>query len=105
MNKRLNDLQAFYESLRPVRATQSGSYTFDDRFRDFRAVFFGDDRGRRVLAQIIDLCEGLPITLKQMESHPYLASRAGQREIGMRIVQFMGAVPSEVEIQSEDQDD
>ena len=104
MNKRLSDLQAFYEALRPIKVTQDGAYTPKDRFRDFRAVFFGSAQAQRVLAQILDECEGLPVTLNQLDSHSYLAHRHGKREVGLRIVQWMNAVPPDVTVMKEDDD-
>lgn len=94
--KKLNDLQAFYDALMPVKVTQDGNYTPVDRLRDFRTVFFGTDHGRRVLAQIINESEGLPVTINQIGEHPYLAFRAGKREVGLRIVQWMNALPPDV---------
>lgn len=39
------------------QASSDGSYTFVDRYRDCNAVF-GTEPGKRVLAQLLHLCEG-----------------------------------------------
>lgn len=97
-----SDLQAFYEALLPVRVTGEGSYTPEDRYRDFREVFYGSNAGKRVLAQIMDECEGPPVGEAQIESHAYLAMRAGKRTVGARIVLWMNAAPPDVAIVKED---
>lgn len=102
MSKRLSDLQAFFDSMRPVRPSSDGDYTFEDRFRDFREVFFGSEAGRRVLAQIIAECEGLPPNMSQVSDHAFLAFKAGKREVGMRIVQWMQGVPADPVMEEED---
>ena len=103
--RRLNDLQAFFDSMQPVRVTRDGEYTPEDRLRDFRAVFFGTDAGKRVLHQIIAEAEGLPVNMGQLDSHPYLAFRAGKREVGLRIVQWMQAQPADPVIEVQDGDE
>lgn len=102
--KRLNDLQAFYDALTPIRVTSDGDYRPVDRLRDFREVFFSNEQGRRVLAQIMNECEGLPVTLNQISDHSFLAFRHGKREVGLRIVQWMNALPPNVTIEKEDDD-
>lgn len=104
-DRRLNDLQAFFNAMRPVRVQHQGPYTPDDRFRDFQQVFFGSEQGRRVLAQIIDECEGLPPTMSEVSDHAFLAFKAGKREVGMRIVQWMQGVAPEVEIEEASEDE
>ena len=86
------DLAAFFAALAPVRVGH-GSYSQLDRYRDFRAVFFGSDAGRRVLAQIVNLCEGLPVLEADAESHARMAYRAGMRRVGQEIVRWMNAEP------------
>ena len=91
-----SDLQAFYDALRPyyLNPQHGGDYSFEDRFRDFRKVFVeSGEPGRRVLAQILDECEGKPTTLNQVRDHAYLAWRAGKREVGLWIVAAMSGVP------------
>lgn len=98
----MNDLQAFFDAMRPVRVSQQGPYTPEDRFRDFHNVFFGSEAGRRVLAQIIAECEGLPPNMNQVSDHAFLAFKAGKREVGHRIVQWMGGVPPEVAVEQQE---
>ncbi len=103
--KRLNDLQAFYEELMPVRATPGGEYTPEDRYRDFQAVFLSDDRGKRVLAQILREAEGPPIVMDEVSEHSYLAARAGMRLVGHTIIKWINDLPPDVVIESEDYED
>lgn len=86
------DLQKFFESLPRVRATHAGPYTKFDRYRDFRRVF-GTDEGRRVLAQIVNHCEGPILTQAEIHNHADLSFRAGQREPGQWIVHVLNAEP------------
>jgi hypothetical protein len=65
---------------------------------------FSTDAGKRVLAQIMAEAKGLPVTLNQIESHPYLSYRAGKNEVGDWIVKAMWAVPVAPEIEREDDD-
>lgn len=102
--RKLNDLQAFYDALIPVQVKEGGSYTAVDRLRDFREVFFSTDQGQRVLGLIMNECEGLPVTLNQIGDHSYLAFRHGKREVGLRIVQWMNALPPDVKIERMEDD-
>lgn len=98
------DLQAFFQDLQPycVSPRQDGPYTPEDRLRDFRKVFQGSPEGKRVLAQIVAECEGLPVTLNQIKDHSYLAFRAGKREVGLRIVKWMEGLPPDPVVENED---
>jgi hypothetical protein len=101
---KLNDLQEFFNSMIPTQVGANG-YTEEDRYRDFRSVFFDSPSGKRVLHQIIAECEGLPVTLRQIESHAHLAFRAGKREVGMHIVKWMQGVPAETPVDFENTED
>ena len=91
------DLQAFFASLSPAKPGRNG-YTKADRYRDFRAVF-ATESGRRVLAQLIDHCEGLPIVEKEVSDTHLTAYRMGQREPGLWIVRVLNAEPLPTERQ------
>ena len=97
------NLQEFFDSLKPgfLKPAWNTSYTPMDRFRDYHAVF-DSETGRRVLAQIIDMCEGKPITLNQVGDHAYLAFRQGMREVGMNIVVVMNNEPNDFGMKDDD---
>ena len=93
-------LQDFFDSLKPAFLTPrwGTSYTPLDRYRDFNATFAGaatEEQAKKCLAQIIDMCEGKPITLNQISDHAYLAFRQGLREAGMNIVVIMNQEPND----------
>lgn len=89
------DIAALAEALRPVRVGRNG-YNRIDRYRDFNKVFHGSPEGRRVLAQIVDLCEGKPITEDELANHALLAARAFARRVGTLITAY-STVPPPVE--------
>lgn len=89
------DLQKFFGSLTHVRAGRLG-YTKTDRYRDFRAVF-ATPEGRKVLAQIIDYCEGAPVIEADVSDTHGLAFKAGKRNVGLWMVQTLNAEPLEGE--------
>ena len=82
--RRGSDLQRLFASL----TVTPQDYNKDDRRRDFRQVF-GGAAGRRVLRQIIDHCEGLPITEHDLGRPGYLEYRVGLREPGLWIIKVM----------------
>lgn len=88
------DIRAFIEALKPIRCSREGPYTFTDRYRDFSRVF-GSDEGKRVLSQIIDLCEGGLMGDTEIQSHALLAKRAGMRFIGQKIAAIATMPPRE----------
>jgi hypothetical protein len=104
--KPLGNLQAFFDSLKPafVKPRWKTSYTPLDRYREFNEVF-RTEAGRRVLAQIVDLCEGIPLSLNQIENHAYMAFRQGQREVGLKITQYMVDEPTDYSQMNEDEND
>jgi hypothetical protein len=70
-----------------------GNYTKLDRFRDFSRVFYGTDEGKRVLAQIMALCEG-PVTQEsELPNHALLAGRAMSRRVGTLITAWASVSP------------
>lgn len=89
-----DEVATFIEALRSTKASREGPYTYTDRYRDFKQVF-GTDAGKRVLSQIIDLCEGRPATETDAESHARLAYRAGARSVGLKIAAWATVPPPE----------
>jgi len=86
-----SDLQAFYDSLTPVKVNRDG-YRKADRFKDFREVF-NTEAGKRVLAQIISEAEGLIIVEAEVDNHAKLSFRAGKRSLGCWIANVLQATP------------
>ena len=78
------DIAAFIEALRPVKLGRNG-YTALDRYRDFHTLLAGTPEGKRVLSQIIDMCEGSLIREDQLGDHALLAARAWGRRLGALI--------------------
>lgn len=87
------DLQKFFDSLTFITPGRNG-YRKADRYRDFRQVF-NSDAGKRVLAQIIDNAEGLPILEHEVSDTHKMAYRAGQRSVALWIVKTLKAEPLE----------
>jgi hypothetical protein len=94
------NLQAFFDALAAVKAGRDG-YSTMDRYRDCRTVFFGSEAGKRVLGQVIALCEGLPVLEGDVANHALLAYRAGRRSIGQELVKWMNAEPPPQQTQAE----
>lgn len=88
------EIKALIEALRPVKVGR-GNYTRTDRFRDFSRVFHGSPEGKRVLAQIIDLCEGPVTTEQDLTNHALLAGRAMSRRVGALIAAWASVPPAE----------
>lgn len=84
---------AFIDALRPVKPGRAG-YTHLDRYRDFKTTFDSPE-GKRVLSQIIDLCEGPVIREDELTNHALLAARAWGRRIGVLILQHASVPPPE----------
>jgi hypothetical protein len=91
-NTQNEDIASLIEALRPVRVGR-GNYTRQDRYRDFSRVFHGTDEGRRVLAQIIDACEGQQLLEGDLNNHALLAARAWSRRIGALISAWASVPP------------
>lgn len=87
------DPEAFFEDLR--RATVGERYGPLDRYRDFRAVFFGGStpqQGRRVLWQILQWCRLFrPVSAPGDPHETY--RRDGERNIGLKIFMTLNAEP------------
>lgn len=73
-----DDLLELLESLPRTRVDQE-TYTEKDRAADFLAVF-SSDRGRRVLDQIVQICDPAA-RLEDADKHGTLAFKAGQRRV------------------------
>src|SRR5690349_16918876 len=86
------DVAALVEALRPIRVGRN-NYTRTDRYRDFHQIFHGNPAGKRVLSQIIDLCEGPIITEGELSNHALLAARAWGRRIGTLILSHASVPP------------
>jgi hypothetical protein len=98
-NTQTEDIASLIEALRPVRVGR-GNYTRVDRFRDFNRVFHGTPEGRRVISQIVDLCEGPQLTEPDLNNHALLAARAWTRRIGALISAWASVPPPKEEIKS-----
>ncbi len=89
------DPDAFFEALR--RAALGQRYTGIDRYRDFRAVFFGEStpqQGKRVLWQILEWCRLFrPVSAPGDPHETY--RRDGERNIGLKIFMTLNAEADE----------
>lgn len=88
------EIKALIEALRPVKVGRN-NYSRTDRFRDFSRVFHGSEEGKRVLAQIIDLCEGPQTTESDLTNHALLAGRAMSRRVGALIAAWASVPPAD----------
>lgn len=86
-NPQTEDIASLIEALRPVRVGRQ-NYTALDRYREARLTF-SSEAGKRVLSQIIDLCEGSVMFEHEVENIGKLAYRAGMRFIGIQIMAWM----------------
>jgi hypothetical protein len=76
------------EAMPRVSVSQDGSYTFQDRARDFIAVFGGTEQGRRVLSQIHQICDPAP-TERDADKPGVLAFKNGKRRVMAEIMLCM----------------
>lgn len=91
-----DDIRSLVEAIRFVKVGRN-NYTRLDRFRDFSRVLHGTEEGKRVLAQIMDLCEG-PVTLEtDLPNHALLAGRAMSRRVGTLITAWASVPPPKEE--------
>ncbi|NIA72523.1 hypothetical protein HBA54_28440 [Pelagibius litoralis] len=92
--KRKPDPEGFFEDLR--RAAVGKNYSGIDRYRDFRAVFFGEstaEQGRRVLWQILEWCRLFrPVSAPGDPHETY--RRDGERNIGLKVFMTLNAEPA-----------
>jgi hypothetical protein len=95
-NTQTEDIASLIEALRPVRVGR-GNYNRLDRFRDFSRVFLATEEGKRVLSQIIDLCEGPQLQESDLNNHALLAARAWTRRIGALISAWASVPPPKEE--------
>lgn len=95
-NTQTEDIASLIEALRPVRVGR-GNYGRVDRYRDFNRVFFGTAEGRRVLSQIVDLCEGPQLNEQDLNNHALLAARAWTRRVGALISAWASVPPPKEE--------
>lgn len=89
-----DDISALIEALRPVKVTTEGAYRAVDRYRDFHS-FFATEGGKRVLAQIVDLCEGRPVGEDDAANHAALVWRAARRDVGLKLLAWATVPPRE----------
>jgi hypothetical protein len=98
------DPEAFFAAL--SRASLGGHYTPLDRYRDFRAVFFGQstpEQGKRVLWQILEWCRLFrPVSAPGDPHETY--RRDGERNIGLKIFMTLNAEPDAPEDMTEQQE-
>lgn len=87
-------IAAFIDALRPVKVGRNG-YSYLDRYRDFHRVLLGTPEGKRVLSQIVDLCEGPIVTESDLGNHALLSARAWARRLGTLISQYATVPPPE----------
>lgn len=86
-------IAALAEALRPVRVGRN-NYTRLDRYRDFNRVF-GTPEGKRVLAQIVDHCEGGAVSESDYGNHALLVGRVASRRVGQMILAWASVPPPE----------
>jgi len=91
------DLRALFIPLATAKVGANG-YKPIDRYRDFRAVFFGDEATKeqreRVLYQVLDLCRmNVPIADAANPNMTYLA--AGRQEVGMALLRWLTTEPTD----------
>lgn len=87
----LDSVVDLLEALPRLHVSEDGAYTFRDRATDFMAVFNGDstaDQGRRVLAQIAQICDPT-IRITDADKHGTLAFKSGQRRVMQEIMLCM----------------
>lgn len=88
------DPDAFFDDLR--RAAVGPDYSAVDRFRDFRAVFFGEstpEQGKRVLWQILEWSRLFRPVAAPGDPHETYR-RDGERNIGLKIFMTLNAEPA-----------
>jgi hypothetical protein len=67
-------------------------YTAIDRYRDFRRLFETDEKGRRVLAQILTRCQLWERSYVAGDPHE-TARREGMRDVGLWIMEIINFEP------------
>ena len=87
--QRDDELVALLESLPRTVVSHDGPYTYQDRARDFLAVF-GDDKGKRVMSQIAQFCDPPPLLL-DADKPGTLALKSGVRMVFAHIMSCMVA--------------
>jgi len=92
-----DEVTEFIEAVKSTMVGRNG-YTKMDRYRDFKKVF-STEHGKRVLAQIMDLCEGSPITIHDVEDHAKLSYRAGMKYAAIRVAAITLIEPTEMKIE------
>lgn len=72
----------------------SGFATDMDRYRDFRAVFLSDERGRRVLHEILGWGHVFRSSVQGRPVDPHQVTfREGERNLALRILAALNAEP------------
>lgn len=86
-------IRRYFEALRPIVVSADGPYKPIDRYRDFATVF-GSDAGKRVLSQIISMCEDkVP---REDADEPAVRAYIARRRVGWLIASMM--VPPRAEM-------
>ena len=68
------------------------NWTPEDRWREFRAVFMSDERGRRVLWQILEWTRMYRTTIQPGDPYATYANEGG-RNVGIRILATLAREP------------
>lgn len=85
------DPLAFFNKLLAVQI--GDEYTEADRHRDFKAVFLGDERGRRVLYQLLAWTHMFEPSFVP-EAGDETIFREGERNIGLQLFACMNTEPA-----------
>jgi hypothetical protein len=83
----VDDIARVVEAIQAISIDKS-SYGPLDRYREFRQVF-GTDAGKRVLSQIIAMCEGPVLREHEVHDHAKIAYRQGMRFVSAQIFAWM----------------
>jgi hypothetical protein len=89
----IDPVVSLLEALPRVMPSHDGPYTYKDRARDFLAVFGGSsdaEQGRRVLAQIHQICDPAPLP-RNADKPGTLAFQDGMRRVMREIMLCMVA--------------
>jgi len=95
MTDELSDLESFFANFGATHPGP-GNYQPLDRYRDFRQVFLSDDRGRRVLHEILSLGRMMSSPLPaagQIDANRVLASE-GRRTLALDIFAIIHCEPA-----------
>lgn len=88
----IDDIARVVDAIQAISIDRS-TYTALDRYREFRLVF-GSDAGKRVLSQIVSMCEGPVLREHEVSDLGKMAYRQGMRYVSHMIFAWM-QVPRE----------